>query len=179
MVATDWTMNSCLSKELLPLHGTLEDLWTLSPHERSDIVKEIPLDYSYAGHWTSRKNNSNTPRLYLLPCFSARKHTPDAFCAPVCTPWHHHHKKHHLVVGHILMCTLSKFEVNQTNSSWDIDIFVSSPLFFLFWSLSAPDHSAPETWPQNHHQCHSNSSPSLSRPLQMLLPVCWQLGQPP
>ena len=36
---------------------------------------------------------------------------------------------------------------------------------------------APETWPQNQHQCHNNSSPSLPRPLQMLLPVCWQLGQ--
>ena len=45
------------------------------------------------------------------------------------------------------MYTLSKFEANRTDGSWDIDIFVSSPLFFLFWPLS--DYPAPKTWPQN------------------------------
>ena len=53
--------------------------------------------------------------------------------------------------------------------------FCITPL--LRFSQSAPDHPAPETWPQNQHQCHNNSSPSLPRQLPMLLPVCWQLGQ--
>ena len=35
----------------------------------------------------------------------------------------------HLVVGHTLTYTLSKFEVNQTDSSRDVSTFVSSPLF--------------------------------------------------
>ena len=39
-------------------------------------------------------------------------------------------KQCHLVVGHTLTNTLSKFEANQTDSSWDIDIFVSSPPVF-------------------------------------------------
>ena len=42
-------------------------------------------------------------------------------------PW----KWCHLVVGHTLMHTLSKCEVNRTNGSWDIDIFVS-PLSYKF-----------------------------------------------
>ena len=38
-------------------------------------------------------------------------------------------KWHQLVVGHTITYTLSKFEVNQTNGSWDISTFVSSPVF--------------------------------------------------
>ena len=71
---------------------------------------------------------------------------------------------------------VSNSEANWTNGSQDTAIFVSplSYKFSLFWPLSA---NTPETWPQNTQQHHNNSSPSLPRPLQMLLPVCWQLGQ--
>ena len=53
--------------------------------------------------------------------------------------------------------------------------FCILPLFFLFSPLS--DHPAPETWSQN--QLHNNWSPSLHRPQQMPLLVCWQLGWHP
>ena len=43
-------------------------------------------------------------------------------------------------------------------------------------SLTIISHPAPETWPQNWHQCHNNSQPSLPRPQQMPLLVHWQLG---
>ena len=45
------------------------------------------------------------------------------------------------MIGHTLSYTVSNFEVNQTDSSWDIDIFVSSPCF------SHSDHyQTPSTW---------------------------------
>ena len=53
-------------------------------------------------------------------------------------------KMMHLVVGHILGYTASKFDVNQTNSSWDGAIFVPPPPVavqthcqnvYLFWSV--------------------------------------------
>ena len=37
-------------------------------------------------------------------------------------------KRHHLVVGHTLKYIVSKNEVNRTDGSRDIDIFVSYPL---------------------------------------------------
>ena len=42
------------------------------------------------------------------------------------------------VVGHTLTYTLSTFEANWINGSWDISTFVSSPCFFPIWPLS--DH---------------------------------------
>ena len=41
----------------------------------------------------------------------------------ISSPW----KQCHLVVGHTLMYTLPKFEVNRTNGFWDTSIFVSYP----------------------------------------------------
>ena len=84
-------------------------------------------------------------------------------------------KQCHLVVGHTLSYIVSNFEANLTNSPQDTAIFVSSPLFFLIWPLS--DSPASETWLQIWP--HNNWSPSLPRPLQMPLLVCWQLGQHP
>ena len=49
----------------------------------------------------------------------------------------------HLMVGHTLMYTLSKFEVNRTNGSWDTAIFVSYPLSLWF---SQSDHYQSCTW---------------------------------
>ena len=140
---------------------------------------KIPLDYSYAELDIQEKQFKtlrNTLQVVSFLVFLPEKH-----------PWCVLHTcthpmmsslqtQCHLVVGHTLMHTLSKVEVNRTDHSWDIDIFVS-PLLFLFWPLSAPDHPAPETWPQNQH--HNNSSPSLPRPHQMPSLVCWQLGWHP
>ena len=64
-------------------------------------------------------------------------------CTPVCTPWCYCMKMMHLMVGHTLMYTVSKFEVNQTDGSRDTAIFVSypSPVF------SQSDHyQSPSTW---------------------------------
>ena len=47
-------------------------------------------------------------------------------------------KQCHLVIGHTLTYTLSKFEVNWTDSSWDISIFVSYPLFFPNLTIIRP-----------------------------------------
>ena len=127
-------------------------------------------------YWTSRKHFKtlrNILQVVSFFVFLPEKHLWCILCTcmhPVMSlPW----IQQYLVVGHTLMHTLSKFEVNQTNSSWDIDFFVS-PLFFLIWPLSAPDHPAPETWLQNQH--HNNSSPSLPRPQQTPSLVHWQLG---
>ena len=117
----------------------------------------------------------NTPGCIYL-CFSTRKHTPDMFCAPVHTPVTSSLQKWcHLVVGHTLKYIVSKNEVNRTDGSRDIDIFVSPLSFHILFPLSA---NTPETW-QNRHQHHNSSYPSLPRPQQMPLLVHWQLGQPP
>ena len=82
--------------------------------------------------------------------------------------------KCYLVVWHTLSYTVSNFEVNWTNSSWDTAVLHPPPVF-LIWPLS--DHPAPETWLQNWP--HNNWSPSLPRPQQMPLLAHWQVGQHP
>ena len=91
-------------------------------------------------------------------------------------PW----KQCHLVVGHTLRYIMFNFGANWTDSSW-VDFFVPypSPWISSILTIISTWSPAAEIWPQNQHQCHNNSSPSLPRPLQMLLPVHWQLGQPP
>ena len=137
---------------------------------------KIPLGYSMLDTGHPGKHSGITPGCIFL-CFGyflSQKTTPGAFCTPICPmtslPW----KQCHLVVGHTLKYIVSKNEVNRTDGSRDIDIFVSplSLKFLLFWPLSA---NTPETWLQIQH--HNNLSPSLPRPLQMLLPVHWQRGQ--
>ena len=141
----------------------------------SFFTKEGKLDNSYAGHWTSRKTLRNHSRLYLslLWVFSKpENHTGCILCSCVHPMMSLLQKWCHLVVGHTLKYIVSKNEVNRTDGSRDIGIFVSYPLLkFSIWPLSA---NTPETWLQNWH--HNNSFPSLPRPLQTLLPVHWQWG---
>ena len=144
--------------------------------------RENTTGLQYAGHWTSRKTLRNHSRLYLslLWVFSKPENQPGCIsCSCVhpvmSSPW----KQCHLVVGHTLNTLkyiVSKNEVNRTDGSRDIDIFVSplSLKFLLFWPLPA---NTPETRLQIQHL--NNLSPSLPRPLQMPLPVHWQWGQHP
>ena len=167
MVASNWAKNSCFSRN--SCFQGLVSLWILFFHQR----RETPLNYSYAGHWTSR----NHSRLYLS-LFFCQKTDPGTFHAPVRTPWRHLRKNDAL-------CSREYPQVycvqKWSKSDWRFrrySHFCIIPLslkFLLFWPLSVPDHPAPETW-QNWHQQHNNSSPSLPRQQQMPLPVHWQLG---
>ena len=68
------------------------------------------------------------PRLYLSLSFLPEKHPRCLACTCTHPVMSLLQKQCHLVVGHTLTYTLSKFEVNQADSSWDISIFVSYPL---------------------------------------------------
>ena len=169
MVAAIGAKNSCF-------------FWTLSHKERRKT-----LDYSYAGHWTSRKH-SRTPGKHLgtlqivsswgFNAFSSQKNTPNMFCACIHILWHHHTKmmppsgRAYPQVYCVKFWSKSDWRCPRYSQLYHTPL----PEFFPIWPLSA---NTSETWPQNQHQHHNNSSPSLPRPLQMLLPVCWQLGQPP
>ena len=176
MVATDWAMNSCLSRNSC-------FLWTLFLTRRESTGLQ---SLQYAGHWTSRKHSGNTSRtlvkqeehsrLYLSLFFYQEK-TPDAFCAPL---WHHCMKMTPPTGrAHPHVYTVQVWSKSDQRFPEILTFLCHAPLleFLLFWPLSAPDHPAPETWPQNQPQLHSNSSPSLPRPQQMPLLVCWPLGQ--
>ena len=134
-----WVKDSCLQELLLLLN--IEH----SPNKGG----KIPLDYShysYAGHWTSRKTLRNTPGCIYL-CFSTRKCTPDMFCTPVHTPMMSLPQKWcHLVVGHTLRYIVSKNEVNWTDGSRDIDIFVSYPLLKISPILTIISTWPPSSW---------------------------------
>ena len=100
----------------------------------------------YTGHWTSMQTTGEhigTLQVvsFLVFCVLGRKkhimhpqNSNTIFSTSACAVMLSAQKWHHLVVGHIPIYILSKFEVNQTNSSWDTAIFVSSPCFS--WSDS-------------------------------------------
>ena len=144
--------------------GTLVSYEHCFSHQR----REIPLYYSYAG-LDIQETLRNTLGC-IFPCFFCQKNTWDMFCTPVCTSWCHCHEND-ATPSYIV----SNSEANRTNGSQDTAISVSYPSPWISSNLTIISHPAPETWHQI--QCHSNSSPSLPRPLQMLLPVCWQLRQ--
>ena len=99
-----------LCKGLLPFKELL-----FSMNNRVSVFsqrREI-LDYSYAGHWTSRKHF----RLYLSLPFCQKMHPRYVSCTCMHPVTSLPHKQCYRVVGHTLMHTLSKFEVNQTDSS--------------------------------------------------------------
>ena len=155
--------------------GTLasKDL-CLYEHCFSHQRRENTTGLQYAGHWTSR----NHSRLYLsmvLMLFQARK-TPLMHFAPPYTPCD--------VIATKMMPPSGRAHPHaytvQVGSKSDWRFlrywhFCTTPLpIFPIWPLSA---NTPETWPQNQHQHHNNSSPSLPRTQQMPLLACWQLGQ--
>ena len=134
MVATDWAMDSCPSRNSC-FSRNFCFLWTLFSHEKGENTTGLQL--CRTGH---PRNTQETLQVVSFLVFLPENH-------PWCVLHTHVHphdiiawKQCHLVVGHTLMYTLCKFEVNQTDGSWDIDIFVSSPLFLLIWPLSPPDH---------------------------------------
>ena len=72
---------------------------------------------------------------------------PNTFRTPVHTPAvSSPQKRCHLVVGHTLKYIVSKNEVNWTDSSRDIDIFVSYPLLKISPILTIISTWPPSTW---------------------------------
>ena len=137
----------------------------------------VMLDTGHPGN--TSEHNRNTPGC-IFPCFLPEN--PSQICFM------------HLYTPHDIIATKTMPPSGRaypqvycvqiwSKSDWQFPRYshfciIPLSLIFSIWPLSAPDHPAPETWPQNWHQHHNNRSPSLPRPLQMLLPVHWQLGQP-
>ena len=130
---------------------------------------KIPLDYSMldTGHpGITSEHNRNTPGC-IFPCFLLENpswvhflhpYAPhDIIAIKAMPPSGRAHPQLHCV----------KFWSKSDQQFPRYSNFCILPPVLLFWQLSAP-----ETWPQNWHQCHNNSLPSLPRPLQ-----CWQQGQ--
>ena len=112
--------------------------------------RKIPLDYSYAGHWTSR----NTPGCICL-CyghFLSQKTTPDAFHTPIHTPDIITTKWCHLVwdTPPSTLCQILK-QIGLMVPRYSH--FCITPLlkFFPIWPLSALRHGLRSNTTTTHH----------------------------
>ena len=134
MVATDWAMTSCLSRNYC-FQG-LVFLWTLFHPIKGG---KIPLGYSYAG-LDIQETLEGHSRLYLsmvLMLFQARKTPPICFVHLYAPHYVIATKTTHLVVGYTLRDTVSNSEVNRTDGPKIQQLlYHPSPKISSIWPLS-------------------------------------------
>ena len=97
----------------------------------------------------------------VFNAFSSQKSTLGTFHHPYTPPWCHSHENNAIWwwgTPPATLCQILK-QIGPTVPEIMQLLYHPSPKISPTWPLSAPDHPAPETWPQI--QCHSNSSPSL------------------
>ena len=179
MVAAIGAKNCCFSRNSSFL-WTIEDLF--SSHGR-----KLSLDYSMldTGHPRKHLGTLQVVSIHGFNAFSSQKSIPRVHFMHTCRhpmtslP----QKQCHLVVGHTPSYTVSNSEVNRTDSSRDTATSCIIPL-----SLNFPqsDHYQHLTTQHLRHGLRTDTmmpqqliTQSAQATADALLPVHWQLGQPP
>ena len=176
MVAAYCAKDSCLSRN--SCFQGLVSLWTLLLPSKEGKYHWITVITVMQNTGHPGKYLGTHSRLYLsmvLMLFQAREH-------PWCILCTHAHPCDVITVGtmppsgraHPHACTIQVWSKLGQRFLRYWHFYILPPIFPILTIISTWS-PAPETWPQI--QCHNNLSPSLPRPLQMLLPVCWQLWQ--